>query len=68
MTNVNGNVAANTVTVVVDRTPTTVVVAPPLVNLTPGSQQPFSATLDDQFGAPLRPRASLGQSPPAAAR
>ena len=53
MTDVNGNVAANTVTVVVQQTPTTVVVASPLVNLTPGSQQAFSATLDDQFGAAI---------------
>ena len=50
MTDAAGNATADSVTVVVDRTPTAVVVAPSSVNLTGGAQQSFQATLDDQFG------------------
>ena len=45
-----GNAVAGTVTVVVNQTPTTVVIAPSPVNITVGTQQQFTATADDQFG------------------
>ena len=46
-----GDVAANTVTVVVEQTATSVVVSPSPVNVTAGAEQSFSAALEDQFGA-----------------
>ena len=53
MTDSAGNVAAETVTVVVNQTPTAVVVTPSPVNVASGGQQSFSATLDDQFGSAI---------------
>ena len=48
-----GNVAAETVTVVVDQKATSVVVSPSPVNLASGAEQTLYATLDDQFGAAI---------------
>ena len=50
MTDANGNVTTDSITVVVAQTPTAVVVTPSSPVVTGGTQQAFSATLDDQFG------------------
>ena len=50
MTDAAGDVTADSVTVTVDQRPTAVVVTPSSPVVSAGTQQSFSATLDDQFG------------------
>jgi hypothetical protein len=51
--NPGGLTATSSVVVVVNQKLTMIVVSPATVNLNDGAQQQFTATADDQFGAPL---------------